>query len=384
MSFSNEYSLSPQHTTVTGSELKHIVEHQIKLAQDNPQGAAALPALMIWGPPGVGKSTIISEACRSHNIGFIDIRLSQREPVDLRGLPVPKNDHVDWLLAGEWPRDPESCGIILFDEITAADRAMQVAAYEIILDRRLGDLYQLPKGWLVIAAGNRASDQAVAHTFSSALANRFCHLELAADVDNWCRWAQQNGITPEVIAFVRHQPQAFFNMKGDLQRGWPSPRSWERVSNLLHQQRTHPLPEKLLNSLISGLIGSGAGIEFQAFLRAQKQLPDVQAMLANKVPISIPNEPDLRFSFCSALVYHFWRKDKQLNHPSEKRVQRFFDIMLAMTSDFATMTLMDAITHENKDIAHQRMELMVTHSAFESWSDKHGVAFANEGGFDVV
>ncbi|HBF91048.1 MAG TPA: hypothetical protein DDX09_07755, partial [Hyphomonas atlantica] len=120
---------------------------------------------------------------------FIDIRLSQREPVDLRGLPVPDGDSVNWLISGEWPGDPESRGIILFDEITAADRSLQVAAYELILDRRLGNLYSLPDGWLVVAAGNRAEDRAVAQTFSSALANRFCHLDVEADLDSWCQWA---------------------------------------------------------------------------------------------------------------------------------------------------------------------------------------------------
>jgi hypothetical protein len=377
MTYPNHSASVIQHATITASELKTIVEHQIHTAKENENGAQYLSPLMVWGPPGVGKSTIIREACAAQNIGFIDIRLSQREPVDLRGLPVPKNDHVDWLLAGEWPRDPQSRGIILFDEITAADRALQVAAYEIILDRRLGDLYQLPKGWIVAAAGNRSTDQAVAHAFSSALANRFCHLELEADVDSWCYWAQQRNLAHEVIAFVRHQPNTFFNMKGDLQRGWPSPRSWERVSHLLQQQKTQPLPESLLHILIAGLIGSAAGIEFQAFLRAQAKLPDVSAMLANKVPIEIPEEPDLRFAFCSALVHYLWR-----GNVNQARLQRFIEIMLAMSSDFATMTLIDAITHDNQEQANQRMELILAHDGFEAWSDRHGVALAAKGGLN--
>lgn len=380
MQRSSHLAVGPQHPTVSASELKSLIDYQINAAQQSEQGAAELPPLMIWGPPGVGKSTIIRDACREHGIGFIDIRLSQREPVDLRGLPVPKEDHVDWLLAGEWPRDPKSRGIILFDEITAADRAMQVAAYEIILDRRLGDLYQLPKGWTVIAAGNRGSDQAVAYTFSSALANRFCHLELEADVTTWCRWAQQRELAPEVIAFVRHQPQAFFNMQGDLQRGWPSPRSWEHVSKILQKQKSQPLSDSLLHSLITGLIGPGAGTEFQAFLNAQRNLPDVQAILASKAPITIPEEPDLRFSFCSSLVYHLWNE----KNSSPQRLQRFFDVMQMMTSDFATMTLIDAMTHHDPNLTSERMELLVTHDAFESWSEKHGTEFLSQGGLNAV
>ena len=89
--------------------------------------AHELPPLMVWGAPGLGKSSILREVARELGIGFIDVRLAQREPVDIRGLPVPGEDGVKWLVASEWPRDPKSRGIILFDEITAADRSLSMS-----------------------------------------------------------------------------------------------------------------------------------------------------------------------------------------------------------------------------------------------------------------
>ena len=138
--------------------------------------AKAIPPVMIWGAPGVGKSTAIRELAKKLGIGFIDVRLAQREPVDMRGLPVPDGEQVRWLVSSEWPRDPESKGIIIFDELTAADKTLQVAAYEFILDRRLGDLYKVPKNWYIVAAGNRTEDRAVACSMSSALANLPAHI----------------------------------------------------------------------------------------------------------------------------------------------------------------------------------------------------------------
>jgi len=137
-----------QHATPDQASV--LLGHQLTLMQQDPALAELLPPVMLWGPPGVGKSSLVRDLAAREGIGFIDIRLSQREPVDLRGLPVPDRERgvVDWLLAGEWPRDPDSRGILLFDELTAADRSLQVAAYELILDRRLGDLYRLPPGWL--------------------------------------------------------------------------------------------------------------------------------------------------------------------------------------------------------------------------------------------
>ena len=173
------------HNRVTGEELEKLLKMQLEALAANPEMASALPPLMVWGAPGLGKSSILRDVAREFGIGFIDVRLAQREQVDIRGLPVSGPDGVKWLVASGLPRDPNSRGIILFDEITAADRSLQVAAYEFILDRRLGELYKVPDGWYICAAGNRTEDRAVAATMSSALANRFLHVEMQEDVESW-------------------------------------------------------------------------------------------------------------------------------------------------------------------------------------------------------
>jgi len=361
--------LQPPVANITA--IQQIVQHQLQLLSTDPALAHQLPPLMLWGPPGVGKSSVIRELCERDNIGFIDIRLAQREPIDLRGLPVPREDHVDWLLAGEWPRDPESRGVILFDELTAADRTLQVAAYELILDRRLGDLYRLPPGWLVIGAGNRATDGAVAQSLSSALANRFCHLELAPDLEQWCRWASSQQLHPDVIGFLRFQPQAFFDMSGDVQRGWPSPRSWERVARTLQHGDT--LAEETLQLLIHGLLGTAAATEFLAFREWSSALPDVPAMLAGRVPITIPTRADQTFAFCSALVHHLWHGPANANG---RRLDRFFQILNALSADFATLALMDVMQGPDETSSSERSTQLFAHPGFAEWSERHGQVFA--------
>ena len=168
---------------------------------------------MIWGAPGVGKSTAIRELAKKLGIGFIDVRLAQREPVDMRGLPVPDGEQVRWLVSSEWPRDPESKGIIIFDELTAADKTLQVAAYEFILDRRLGDLYKVPKNWYIVAAGNRTEDRAVACSMSSALANRFLHVEVAPQLKDFVAYGESHGMHPVVLDFLRFRPKLLFSQK---------------------------------------------------------------------------------------------------------------------------------------------------------------------------
>ncbi len=354
------------------AQVRELLRHQLHALWARPDGAGLVPPLMLWGAPGIGKSSVIRTLCREEGIGFIDVRLAQREPVDLRGLPVPDGDHVDWLPSGEWPRDPDGRGIILFDELTAADRTLQVAAYEFILDRRLGDLYRVPDGWYLCAAGNRGEDRAVALTLSSALANRFCHIEMAPDLEAWLPWARARGLHPDVIGFLRFRPAAFFDMSGEVERGWPSPRSWERVGLELEVAEDRGLEEALLRLLVTGLVGRGAATEFFAFRRWSLGIDAVEAMLLGRAPVRIPRRADQRYALCAALVNLLWQGP---GGGAPERLDGFFRIARELPSDFAALAMTDALGAEEPDQAATRAATLFGHPAFAEWSRRHGAAF---------
>ncbi len=354
------------------SQVKEIISHQLQLIWSQSHLAKQIAPIMLWGAPGVGKSTMIRELCQELNIGFIDIRLSQRDPVDLRGLPVPdiQKNQVNWMLSAEWPRDENSRGIILFDELTAADRSLQVAAYELILDRCLGEMYQVPKGWLICAAGNRIEDKAVAMTISSALANRFCHLELEPDLMQWTKWAVQNNLNSDVIAFLRFKPNYFFDMSGNVERGWPSPRSWDRVALMLDHGAT--MSSSSLVLMMEGLVGRAATLEFFTFRNLIKAIPDVEKLLLGELEFKILDRADLRYAITSSMAYHVWRGDSTQRHT---RVSNFLKISLQLTSDFAVMAMTDAMQKiENiSSIENQHnAEILFSHPLYEVWVKKHG------------
>jgi len=324
------------------SKAKKLLQHQLNILWETPEKSELVPPLMIWGPPGVGKSTFIRKLCEENNIGFIDVRLAQREPVDIRGLPVPRDDKsgIDWIVSSEWPREGDETfpdkGIILFDEITAADSSLQVAAYEFILDRRLGQLYQVPDGWYIVAAGNRTSDGAVARTMSSALANRFCHIEVGANSTGWIDWALQNDINPNVIGFIRYMPQRLFSMQGNKERGWPSPRSWERVSTEIDAAEKHHLDKDILHIIIEGLVGNGVAMEFMGFIEWADKSPDIERMLRKEIKAKVPGRSDQRFAMASALIYHLKQNDKP-----EELIDGLFDVMVEFPNDWLQLILHD-------------------------------------------
>lgn len=360
------------HNKISGSQLEHILKLQLQALGNKPELAKVLPPLMVWGAPGLGKSSILRQVAKGLGIGFIDVRLAQREPVDIRGLPVPKDDRVEWLVSADWPRDPKSRGIILFDEITAADRSLQVAAYEFILDRRLGDLYTVPDGWYICAAGNRTEDRAVATTMSSALANRFMHVELAEDVESWVSWARISDIQPSLIGFLRFRPGMLFNQKDEnLERGWPSPRAWERVSRMLDIMAAEP--EEIVRKMVYGLVGNRAGVEFMEFRKMSASFDDALEMMCSpEKEIAVPQRADMKYALCSAVAYHVWRGTSDAD--ATRRLDGFYRIAKALPSDFASMLMMDAMSGGGVISKSDACDRLFLHKDYQSWSDKHGKA----------
>jgi len=198
--------------------------------------------VMMWGPPGVGKSQMVSEVAARHQVPVIDIRLSQMEPSDLRGIPFRVGDHVDWAIPSILPdagRHGEK-GILFLDEITSAPPSVSAAAYQLILDRRLG-AYVVPPGWAIFAAGNRQGDRGVTYAMPAPLANRFSHFDVEANLDDWSRWAYENNIDARLIGFLRFRPELLFDF--DPARNptaFPTPRSWEFAHRALQKFSDQP------------------------------------------------------------------------------------------------------------------------------------------------
>lgn len=256
--------------------------------------------VMLWGPPGVGKSDMIRQTGERHNVPVIDIRLSQMEPSDLRGIPFRNDEYVEWAVPAILP-DAErhgTSGILFLDEITSAPPSVSAAAYQLILDRRLGE-YKIPDGWAIFAAGNRQGDRGVTYTMPAPLANRFSHFDVDTHLDDWVAWAYSNGIDERVIAFLRFRPELIFEFDpAHNPVAFPSPRSWEFAHRSLQKFSDNP---ELLQGALQACIGPAAGIELTAFVNSLDKMPDLDDIVAgNEVPV--PTEIDLQYAVAAALV----------------------------------------------------------------------------------
>jgi hypothetical protein len=258
--------MTPQELT---PYLSKLVENQLQLS------------LMLWGPPGIGKSSIIADVAAMYELQLVDLRLSQLAPTDLRGLPVAEGGVSRWFPPEFLPTNGK--GILFLDEINMAPPAMQGIAQQLILDRQVGS-YCVPDGWFIWAAGNRKADRAAVFEMPSALANRFVHLDLEPDLDSFKAWGLSNGIGEQVLAFLSFRT-TLLHMIDPHRPAWPSPRSWVMADKL-----------KRVELPIEAAVGPGAAGEFEAFCAVYEKLPDLDAILSGKTKVKFPAEPSARYA----------------------------------------------------------------------------------------
>jgi hypothetical protein len=267
-----------------------------------------VPSVMLWGAPGVGKSQAVRqlaseiEAKTGKRAVVIDVRLLLFNPIDLRGIPVANAEKTlaVWLKPQIFRMDDSDdvVNLLFLDELSAAPPSVQAAAYQITLDRVIGE-HKLPDNCIVLAAGNRTTDKSVAFKMPKALANRVMHIEVKGSFDSWRAWAVNAGINEKVIGFLSfHSDYLMSSDSSGDDLAFTTPRSWEMVSNLLNTVSDNV---NTMYPLIAGLVGCGAAIEFRTWATVYNQLPDIKDVFDGKNP-PLPNGVDALYALISSMV----------------------------------------------------------------------------------
>ncbi len=274
--------------------------------------------IFIWGPPGIGKSDVVHQIGEYMDAHVIDIRLSLWEPTDIKGIPYyAANDNtMQWAPPVDLP-DAKMAkkykNIILFlDEMNSAAPAVQAAAYQLILNRRVGQ-YTLPDNVYIVAAGNREADKGVVYRMPAPLSNRFVHLELAVDFDDWFQWAVDNKIHKDVVGYLQFSKKDLYDFDPKSpSRSFATPRSWSFVSELLEDD----LDEETQTDLVSGCVGEGLAIKFSAHRKVAAQMPNPTEILSGKVKELQTKGISAMYSLTVSLCY-------ELKEASDKNVKDF-------------------------------------------------------------
>lgn len=311
--------------------------------------------VFLWGPPGIGKSDIVKQIGDSAGREVVDVRLALWEPTDIKGIPYYNADQgkMVWAPPAELPTDPTSTAIIFLDELNSAPPAVQAAAYQLILNRRVGT-YHLPKGVDVVAAGNREGDRGVTYRMPAPLANRFVHLEAKVDFDDWQDWATLNKVHAEVVGYVGFAKQDLYDFDPkSSSKAFATPRSWSFVSDLLNAD----CDSETLTNLVSGAIGDGLAAKFMAHRKIASKLPRAEDILDGKVKDLQIKEVSAMYSLTVSLCY-------ELKDRAEKKVKdwngmadNFFAYMMAnFPTELVVMGAKTALTNYDLPLDATKMK----------------------------
>lgn len=281
--------------------------------------------VMLWGPPGVGKSQAMKQAGEligkklEKKVVFHDVRLLNMAPTDLRGIPVAdaNKETAIWLKPHIFKMDESDkvLNILILDEISAAPPSVQSSAYQIVLDRCIGE-HKIPDNCLIMCAGNRVTDKSVAYKMPKALANRLGHFDIEPNVDDFKKWAIPKGFDTRVLAYVSYHPDKLYAFDPNTDdNAFPTPRSWEKVNDVLEY-----LDLEKAMPLVKGLIGEAHANDFLLYTKVFHYLPNLDEVLEGKFPKSIEYDkkvdgktqkvnlaidklpPDINYATVSAMV----------------------------------------------------------------------------------
>jgi len=304
------------HRQLTASEVRNAIMRCF---------AVKRPAF-IWGPPGIGKSELVEGITKDLDGVMYDLRLGQMEPTDIRGIPfynkeaavmdwaqpvdLPQGEQlvVDAIKAGQFEIEAETgtkiedlpVVVLFLDEMNSAPPSVLAAAYQLILNRRIGK-YKLPDNVVMLAAGNRESDKGVTFRMPTPLANRFVHFEMKVSFDDWLEWAVQNNVHADVVGYLSFAKQDLYDFQPkSSSRAFATPRSWVFVSELIDDDT---LDNRTVTDLVAGTVGEGLAVKFVAHRKVASKMPNPSDILQGKVKDLEVKEVSAMYSLVVSMCY---------------------------------------------------------------------------------
>lgn len=369
MSKSNNAS-ELQNRTVTISEARSRVMRCLQVRRP----------VFLWGAPGLGKSDLVRQIAQDLGGKMIDFRLAIRQPTDIMGIPYFNKEAnvMDWAPPVDLPSAADAARypvIVLFlDEMNSAAPAVQAAAYQLVLDRRVGK-YELPDNVVIVAAGNRETDRGVAFRMPTPLANRFVHLEVRVDFASWFDWAVQNSIHTDIVGYLNFAKNDLFDFdpRGSS-RAFATPRSWTFLSDLM---RDSNISDAELSDLAAGTVGEGIAVKFMAHRKISADLPNPTDILTGRVTTLKTKELSAKYSLAISLCYELREMLDRKTPDAEfhQAVDRFFEFMMDnFETDLVIMAARTALTVYHLPFQPNKLK---SFGRFHSQYGKYVLAAAN-------
>lgn len=311
---------------------------------------------MLKGSPGIGKSDIVHSIAKEYKLKVIDLRLSQCDPTDLLGFPNIKGNKAGYTPMETFPIEgdviPEGYdGWLLFlDEFTSAPKAVQAAAYKIVLDRMVG-VNRLHRNVAIVCAGNLETDNAIVEPMSTALQSRLVHMELVVDSKEWIEWAESNGINHWITSYIGFKPGNIYTFQPDhTDCTYACPRTYVFADRLLKQV---DINDRDALPLLAGTLSEGIARELIAFCKLDADIPKISEIMSNPTGTRVPQEPSILFALTGSLSHHATMGNFESLMKYIKRIP----------AEFQVVCLKATIRRNKEMLAHKSLQEWISTSA---------------------
>lgn len=304
---------------------------------------AVVRPVFIWGAPGIGKSSIVEQFAEDVGLKCVSLLGSQLAPEDIIGVPQIVDGKSVFCPPRMIAQDEPYC--LFLDELNACTQEVQKAFYSLILDHRIGE-YHLPKGSIVIGAGNRSQDNAITRQVSSALLNRMFHVELTAKTSIWLEWAANNGIHPYVYDYIVSRPDHLWSQPSKIEEPFSTPRSWHMLSDAI-KSYGDDISQQDLSILANGCLTASHATQFIAYIRQVRSQYSIKKIIDGSM--KWPNKPEerdilyfLAQSLRAKLIKELPANKSKLNRETQiltNRAKELFVDLSIISMEIAQMTI---------------------------------------------
>lgn len=347
--------------TMSAGEAKDFIKTFVNTSRE---------AIMIWGGPGIGKSSIVHQLKQELGCDeIIDLRLATLDATTIGGIPArhATNPELMTMLRPDFYPEKENC-ILFLDEFSNCPPAIQNVALQLLLDKRV-HTHQLPQSTIVIAAGNRAQDGAWVNRLSMPAANRMKHITI---VPRWedvrAHFKNNTDISQFIVSFLDSRPDMLYDVPKDQnQTCFPTPRSWEHFGNSLKGLAdSGNLMMSMVEKLAVATVGRACALEFGNFMALANKISVEDVIEKGKIPDMPANEPGFLFAACGAVTNYFLTKcGTKTRKITEPQVHHMFDFLEKLPVEYRTATFKDMNWLKNKGhfeackkFEHDRFKLM--------------------------
>lgn len=332
---------------------------QVKISQAQRMITLVIKAkkvAMLHGSPAIGKSGIVHAIGKEYGLKVIDMRLAQCDPTDLCGFPMVNGKKASYVPMDTFPIEGDEIpkgynGWLLFlDEFTSASKAVQAAAYKVVLDRMVG-LHHLHEKVAIVCAGNMATDGAIVEEMSTALQSRLIHMELVVDDKEWCNWATDNGVDYRITSYIQFKPSALYTFSPDhTDHTYASPRTWKFADDLM---KVADITNPDMTPLLAGTLSEGVAREFIGFCKIFKDLPSITQIVDAPDSIRVPDEPSINFALCGSIA----------NHSTMENVSQLMKFVKRLAIEFQVVCLREMVKRNKAIIGSPAVQSWVSNSA---------------------